>query len=633
MTETIEQRRLARLVLSALVFVLGFQSMRFLFASLTWYLRDTLGIGVINLIPISLAPFILGALVPAAARFVGVKPALWSSAAVLVVARLVIQVSGAPGVDYWAASIATLAFVGSLPLLMCLGREAWAGGLILGLVLDSAIKGLGLSLDLAYQPGWRSVVAVGAISGAVAWTLLRVGPVDRSGPGVWGGLQMLGVAPYLFFQLLIFQPQGWSSAVTGIPGEFTQFFIAILNVGALLLAGRVSGSRVAYLASLAIVTAAAIAAEASGVGFGVLLAMAIPLSGVVLAGMTPEPENGELGVSAVSLVFVSVVFLVFGLAYYLPLDLSLGFDQSSVRLAGAVFLVVFGLMALRRIPRQPILGASDWVFGAAAAVLPVVALVIALGADAAPVPGADGPIRFMSYNVHSAFNVEGNLDVEGIARVIEDSRADVVGLQEVPRGRLLSGTTDLLTILGQRLGFEHIAFFGTTDPVWGNAILSRYPIVDIGTDYLPLVGTPMRRGFLGATIDVGGEEVLVISTHLQHVNDSDVHDEDPEGDLYPVHREQIATILANWGGVSPAVLMGDFNARPEWAQIGLLLESGWVDSWEEAGRGQGFTSNAADPRFRIDYVFHTQDLIAVDAGVIQSTASDHFPVVVDLTFE
>ncbi|MDH3463294.1 MAG: endonuclease/exonuclease/phosphatase family protein [Acidimicrobiia bacterium] len=633
MNETTEHRRLARLVLSALVFVLGYQSMRFLFASLTWYLRDTLGIGVINLIPISLAPFILGALVPIVSRFVGVKPALWSSAVVLMAARLVIQVSGAPSVDYWAASIATLAFVGSLPLLMCLGREAWAGGLILGLVLDSAIKGLGLSLDLAYQPGWRSVVAVGAISGAVAWALPRVGRVDRRGPGFRGGLQMLGVAPYLFLQLLIFQPQGWSSAVTGIPGEFTQFFIAILNVGALVLASRFRGGRLAFLTSLAIVAAAAIAAEAAGAGFGVLLALAIPLSGIVLAGMIPEPETEALGASGVLLVLASVVFLVFGLAYYLPLDLSLGFDQSSVRLASAAFLVVFGLIGLRRMPLQPILGGSDWMFGAAAAVLPAAALVIAIGADTAPAPDPDAPIRFMSYNVHSAFNVEGNLDVEGIARVIEDSRADVVGLQEVPRGRLLSGTTDLLTLLEQRLGFEHIAFFGTTDPVWGNAILSRYPIVEIGTDYLPLVGTPMRRGFLGATIDIGGEEVLVISTHLQHVNDSDVHDEDPEGDLYPVHREQIATILANWGGVSPAVLMGDFNARPEWAQIGLILESGWVDSWAEAGTGDGFTSNAADPRFRIDYVFHTQDLAAVDAGVIQSTASDHFPVVVDLTFE
>jgi endonuclease/exonuclease/phosphatase family metal-dependent hydrolase len=236
----------------------------------------------------------------------------------------------------------------------------------------------------------------------------------------------------------------------------------------------------------------------------------------------------------------------------------------------------------------------------------------------------------MSYNLHSAFDVDGGLDVEAIAQVIEDSEAEIVGLQEVPRGRLLSGTTDLLLQLQVRLGFEHIAYFGTTDPVWGNAILSRYPIVETEMKYLPLVGTPLRRGYLAAVVDIDGDDLLVISTHLQHVNDQDAHDLDPEADLLPVHSAQIMTILDTWNGRSPAVLMGDFNARPGWAQIDMLLDAGWVDSWLEAGIGEGFTSSAANPEHRIDFVFHTGDIDAVDAGVLNSTASDHFPVVVDL---
>jgi endonuclease/exonuclease/phosphatase (EEP) superfamily protein YafD len=58
-----------------------------------------------------------------------------------------------------------------------------------------------------------------------------------------------------------------------------------------------------------------------------------------------------------------------------------------------------------------------------------------------------------------------------------------------------------------------------------------------------------------------------------------------------------------------------------------------VDTWAEAGSGDGFTSNAADPRYRIDYIFHTSDIRATDVGVFQSTASDHFAVVADLSFE
>ena len=105
---------------------------------------------------------------------------------------------------------------------------------------------------------------------------------------------------------------------------------------------------------------------------------------------------------------------------------------------------------------------------------------------------------------------------------------------------------------------------------------------------------------------------------------------DPEGDLYPVHHEQIAEIVDAWGGVEPAVLVGDFNARPDWEQVAEILEYGWVDSWAEAGDGEGLSARSDRLRYRIDYVFHTAGLVATDAFTIQSLASDHLPVVVDL---
>ncbi len=274
---------------------------------------------------------------------------------------------------------------------------------------------------------------------------------------------------------------------------------------------------------------------------------------------------------------------------------------------------------------------QSWAFAALVSVLPLLGFVLVEEDPPGPV-SSDDVVRVMTYNIHSAYNTDGRFDIEEIARVVEDSGAEIVGLQEVPRGRLISGVTDELTLLEARLGFEHSAFFGTTDPTWGNAILSRHPIISVDREYLPLVGTPMRRGHLGAVVQVGDASVLVISTHLQHVNDRSVHDEDPEADLYPVHKEQIETLLQAWGGFEPAILVGDFNARPSWGQIEELelLSAGWVDAWTEAGSGDGFTARSNDPRNRIDYVFHTPDIEALDAGVILSQASDHLPVVVDL---
>jgi endonuclease/exonuclease/phosphatase family metal-dependent hydrolase len=167
--------------------------------------------------------------------------------------------------------------------------------------------------------------------------------------------------------------------------------------------------------------------------------------------------------------------------------------------------------------------------------------------------------------------------------------------------------------------------------VWGNGILSRYPLGEIERILLPRVGTPYQRGYLAAPVETPEGEVLFISTHLQHINDSAAHDEDPEADLYPVHHEQLAVTIEEWDGRQPAVLVGDLNARPGWRQVTELLDAGWVDAWAEAGSGDGFTSYAADPQHRIDYVFHTIDMTTISVEVIESQASDHFPVVADIT--
>ena len=628
-----EQLRILRTLFAALVVVFGLQSMRFLFGSLSWYLRDTLGIGVLDLIPIAFAPFLLASLIPILARWVGPRRVLLLATSLLVVARLVNQIATDPAADFWSSSVATMTFVGLLPLLFGLGRSALVGGVLLGLAIDSGIRGLGLSLDLAYQPGWRAVVAVVAVSVGIAWAYNGIGDVEKAGVRWSAGFPLIAIAPFLFVQMLLLQSQGWTSAVTGVSGPTAQLRIALLNVVAVYLAYRLAGNRALFAVCLGLVVVTILAAEGDALVYNLLTLLAIPAAGVVFAGLVPESDSPKIGVSSFYLIAAASLFLVFGLAYYVPLDMNLGFDAPAVRIGAAILLALLGGLALVRLPHSSSLGRIDWLFAGGAALLPVLAFLTALGIETESAVDGSDPIRFVSYNVHSGFNIDGELDVSAIAQVIADTRADVVGLQEVPRGQLLSANVDLLTLLQLELGFEYVAFFGTTDSAWGNAILSRFPIADVDTDYLPRVGTPMRRGYLGAIIETGDRDILVISTHLQHVNDSSVHDEDPEGDLLPVHTEQINTILEEWGGVSPAVLMGDFNARPDWAQIEMVEVAGWVDSWAEAGTGDGFTSNSADPMHRIDYIFHTPDMTAVDAGVILSTASDHFPVVADLSFE
>lgn len=622
--------RTLRVLLGGLVFVLGAQSIRFLFGSLTWYLRDTIGVGVTELIPLALAPFAAGLLLAVFSRWLTIRGALWVGSLTLVVSRLANQVSVDPAVEMWSSGVGIAAFVGLLPLLLSVGRSALVGGLFLGIALDSAIKGMGLSLDLAYQDGLAPVVIVATLGLALLLLLFLSPRIERSGPSWQSGWTLAGIGPLLFLEFLIFQNQGWTSEVAGIGGPEAQLRIALLNVVALVVLAWLERSRAAALVAVVVVVSTSIIAEGGAVSFNFLSLLAIPAAGLVWSALVPDPEERGVGPSATYLVVGMVLFVAMGLLYYVPLDLEVGYTQVQARLAATALVAIFALGGLTTIaPLRPGVSSQSWAFAALASVLPLLGFFL-IGENGPVSTQPDGVIRVMTYNIHSAYNTEGRFDIEEIARVIEDSGAEIVGLQELPRGRLISGVTDELTLLEARLGFEHTAFFGTTDPTWGNAILSRYPISTTGTELLPLVGTPMRRGYLGSTLQIRDTSLLFISTHLQHVNDRSAHEEDPEADLYPVHREQMSTILEQWGGAQPAVLVGDFNARPGWRQIEELIAAGWVDSWPEGGSGDGFTSGSDDPRHRIDYVFHTPDIDVVDAGLIQSQASDHLPVVVDL---
>jgi len=430
--------------------------------------------------------------------------------------------------------------------------------------------------------------------------------------------------------MLILQNQGWTSEVAGISGPQAQLRIALLNVVALVVLAWIERSRLAALASVGVLVVTFVVADGDPLLFNVMTLLAIPAAALAWSAQVPDSEEPGVASSTIYLGLGMVLFVALGLLYYVPLDLDLGFSQEQARLAAAGLVAVFGLGGLVvSTPLRPGVSNQGWAFAALASILPLLGFFL-VEEDPPATPPSDDVVRVMTYNIHSAYNTAGRFDIEEIARVVEDSGAEIVGLQEIPRGRLISGVTDELTILKARLGFEHAAFFGTTDPTWGNAILSHHPIVSTDREHLPLVGTPMRRGYLGSVVQVGDSTMLVISTHLQHINDPSVHDEDPEGDLYPVHRQQIQTILQAWGGAEPAVLVGDFNARPGWRQIEDLLSAGWMDAWTAGGSGDGFTARSNDPRYRIDYVFHTPDIEVLDAGIIQSEASDHLPVVVDL---
>src|SRR3972149_283294 len=124
----------------------------------------------------------------------------------------------------------------------------------------------------------------------------------------------------------------------------------------------------------------------------------------------------------------------------------------------------------------------------------------------------------MDYNLHDAVNTAGSVDPEALARVIEDSGANIVGLQEVSRGWLVWGGMDMLTWLSQRLDLPYV-WDAPADAQGGMAILSRYPIVSVDRYDLPPEDIQLPRGFTVVQVDVGGKILTVINTHFSEKDD------------------------------------------------------------------------------------------------------------------
>jgi endonuclease/exonuclease/phosphatase family metal-dependent hydrolase len=338
-----------------------------------------------------------------------------------------------------------------------------------------------------------------------------------------------------------------------------------------------------------------------------------------IAMATAPPTTGGMARTSISLNLGLLVFLGLTFAYYVSLDLPLPVSRDSLLPAAAV---AFGLTVVAATVRLPVRGlprpAAAFI-AVAGVFLPVMVFSLLQPDPPAARSPTGAPLRVLTYNIHSAYDSDGAQDPEAIARVIESTEADIVALQEVSRGWLLDGSTDLVAWLARRLQMQ-VLFAGTTDPVWGNALLTRLPVLESGSAPLPLAGTHFPRGYLWATIDAGlPEPLLVIVTHLHHV----------ESEHAP-RLAQVPVLLGFWDQRPYSILLGDLNSEPGYAEMQLIADAGWVDSWAEAGTGDGLTWPAVDPFERIDWVWHTPDLRAVDAAVPATTASDHLPLLVSL---
>jgi endonuclease/exonuclease/phosphatase family metal-dependent hydrolase len=263
-------------------------------------------------------------------------------------------------------------------------------------------------------------------------------------------------------------------------------------------------------------------------------------------------------------------------------------------------------------------------------------------------------MKVLTYNVHGWLTPDGNAsNVDLLAAVLSATGADVVGLNEVLHP-WSTPTGPALTVLANRLGvsyaFAPALSAAANDIPYGNALLSRWPILAYASHHLAPTVSYGRRGLLEARVALpAGQPFTIYITHLDHRSE-------------PIRLEQWAS-ANTWllrDRDRPHLLMGDFNALaavdyaapgtveqlkvyqtaqgwpvPAFDLVAQVLKAGYVDAFDRIGLGPRMTWPSAEPERRIDYIF----LPGVLADELMSCAcwddpvardaSDHLPVLAE----
>ncbi len=243
-------------------------------------------------------------------------------------------------------------------------------------------------------------------------------------------------------------------------------------------------------------------------------------------------------------------------------------------------------------------------------------------------------LRFLTYNIHKGIGIDRRFRLDRTAEVISHYAPDVVMLQEVDQGAPRSRSLDLAIELSGLLDLPGVALglnVHLKQGMYGNAILSRFPIVAERNIDLTMADSWIRRGCQHATLDLGGgRRFEVFNLHLGLSARERVQQvaELVRSDEYRHAHSGHATVIG-----------GDFN---DWRSLLLptFTESlGFRCATERThGRRRVIpTYPSFSPQGGLDRLYYRGpvSLLAVQASRLRLArlASDHLPVIADFVFE
>ncbi|MDX2140200.1 MAG: endonuclease/exonuclease/phosphatase family protein [Chloroflexota bacterium] len=568
--------------------------------------------------------FAVGFVAPVLARLFGWRGALLFAGGGLAFARLAMQFAPNEGIMLLLASAA----IASAWLLLPLALQHFASeetiwfplAVITGFIIDSALNAAFFTWDYVWQPGLAGTGVAFVIAIALLVALhfsTRTTPAQPSA-FQWGAYLLL--APFFALHITFLTNTAFVAALTGLNVPAASALVLLSSaavIAASLLTLRLRLPLPARLvAGVALAAALFFIRTATGLPGALLIVVGHMAAGVLLVRAFASPIRTTARFAGITIASGAAGLL------FISFAVGVNYASSFVQLP-----VIVTAMPAAAVLLLALLAPADTSVSAARpsmrwALLPITLLVIpivlALTQPAMQPPRTDmTTLRAMTYNIHQSADNEGFVGLEAIAQTIEAANLDVVMLQEVSRGPFVNGSPDSVEWLSRRLRMPYRFFAG--DGQMGNAILTRLSIVESDFGLLPRNDEFTNRSYVRVVVDVGnGETLTVINTHLDHMQRAN-------------RLPQVESILALWDNAPRTLIGGDLNAQPGSDEIVMLESAGLVSGQDVTGNGGLNTFIAFEPFWRLDYIFGSPDIRFVSSAVPSSLASDHLPVVVEIT--
>lgn len=245
----------------------------------------------------------------------------------------------------------------------------------------------------------------------------------------------------------------------------------------------------------------------------------------------------------------------------------------------------------------------------------------------------------MTLNARNFVDDSQDDSVDEIKSFIEDEGINVVCFQEF---------RDYVTGRPERVSKFMEAVFPYQSVSGSVAVFSKFPILK--RDYFTFRESNNCAQWVDLEVS-RGKSIRLFNVHMQTtgVNSALRHAASMEQKGIPVTNGQRVTMVSDRMGYeyirraeqadiisdimketrTPMILCGDFNDTPA-SYTYKRLKGRLKDGFKSAGKGYMYTYRGAKGLMRIDYIFHSEELGAVDYYTQSQNWSDHNPVVMEM---